>query len=286
VIVNANGRLNLQDIVRQQEEAPTSLTRAAPTPAPAAPEASAAGSGRGLEILIGHVTLQGGRVNYTDNFIKPNFSADVTEIGGNVGAFGTGSTEPAELSLAGKFDETAPLAIEGRINPIAPEKFVDIKAKADGIELTHLTPYSSKYAGYPIDKGILNLDVEYHLEEGKLTADNHIFIDQLTFGDKVESPDATTLPVTLAMALLKNGRGEIDVHIPVSGSLDDPQFSLGGVIAKAIMSAIVGIIASPFKLLAAAFGGGSDHGGELSYVEFAPGSATVTPEMEQRCRPW
>ena len=286
LIVNANGTMNLQDIVVKENQAPTSLTRAAPSgtatraPAPATPASDAASPATAPPaIAIGAITLQGGRVNYTDNFIKPNFSADVTDIAGSAGAFGTATTVPAELTLAGKLDRTAPIAIEGRINPLVPVAFVDIKAKADGVELTQLTPYSAKYAGYPIVKGLLNVDVHYHLDQGKLNADNHLFIDQLTFGPKIESPTATKLPVTLAIALLKNSRGEIDVRIPVSGSLDDPQFSLGGVIFQAFVNAIVGAVTSPFRLLASAFGGGGE---ELSYAEFAPGSAALAPDANQR----
>jgi hypothetical protein len=157
--------------------------------------------------------------------------------------------------------------------------FVDIKAKADGIELTGLTPYSAKYTGYPIVKGTLTVDVHYLLDQGKLTAANHIFIDQLTFGDHVESPNATNLPIRLAVSLLKNSRGQIDVNVPVSGSLSDPQFSIGSVVLGAFMNLIVKAATSPFTLLAAAFGGGSE---DLGNIEFAPGWSRLTPDGQKK----
>lgn len=66
--------------------------------------------------------------------------------------------------------------------------------------------------------------MHYRVDGGKLQADNQVFLDQLTFGERVESPEATKPPVLLAVSLLKNARGEIDVNLPISGSLDDPQF--------------------------------------------------------------
>ncbi|VVD95629.1 DUF748 domain-containing protein [Pandoraea terrigena] len=315
LIINANGRLNLADVVGNKEAAPRSLTRAnegvplggatAKPPLDAAASAVEAGqptaaetpvqkpgettaqrgpgygAGKALpaDVRIGRITLQGGNVNFTDNFVRPNYTANLTDIGGHIGAFGTATTEPAEVALQGKVNRNSPIGINGKINPLAPMAFVDLSAKADGIELTNLTPYSTKYAGYPIEKGKLTVDVHYLLDQAKLTANNHIFIDQLTFGDHVDSPTATNLPVRLAVSLLKNSRGEIDVDIPISGSLDDPQFSLGGVIFRAFVNLIVKAATAPFSLLASAFGGGDQ---ELGYVEFAPGSARLAPESEKR----
>jgi len=295
VIVNATGRLNLSDVVANPAEtAPVSVTRAqdgsTPAPAPAASSAqvapasaSSAPAGPPPEIQIGQVTLSSGQLNYTDNFIKPNYTANITQLEGKVGAFGTAAGgPPAELNLNGKLDDNAPVDIAGSINPLAPVAFLDIKAKADGVELTHLSPYSGKYAGYPITKGRLTVDVHYLLDQGKLTADNHIFIDQLTFGDRIEGPGISHLPVKLAVALLKDSQGRIDVHVPVSGSLNDPQFSVGGLIWRAIGNLIAKAATAPFKLLASAFGGGSSSGQDLGYVEFAPGSSTLTPDSTSR----
>ncbi|HEY4146541.1 DUF748 domain-containing protein [Pinirhizobacter sp.] len=299
VIINATGRVNLSDVVANPAEtAPVSITRAqdgsTPPPAPAAStaqvaqaapaSASSAPAGPPPEIQIGQLTVSRGQLNYTDNFIKPNYTANITQLKGKVGAFGTAAgNPPAELNLDGQLDANAPVDIAGSINPLAPVAFLDIKAKADGVELTHLSPYSGKYAGYPITKGRLNVDVHYLLDQGKLTADNHIFIDQLTFGDRIEGPGISHLPVKLAVALLKDSQGRIDVHVPVSGSLNDPHFSVGGLIWRAIGNLIAKAATAPFKLLASAFGGGGSGGGQdLGYVEFAPGSSTLTPDSTSR----
>jgi uncharacterized protein involved in outer membrane biogenesis len=295
MIVNANGRLNLQDVVATQAEAPVSVTRAqdgsvpkpaatAPAPAPATTTATTATAtteppAPAPDIQIGEITVTRGQLNYTDNFIKPNYTANITQLEGKVGAFGTaGGGAPAELTLLGQLDDNAPVEIGGTINPLAPVAYLDIKAKADGVELTHLSPYSGKYAGYPITKGRLTVDVNYLLDQGKLTADNHIFIDQLTFGDRIEGPGISHLPVKLAVALLKNSQGQIDVHVPVSGSLDDPKFSMGSLIWHAIGNLIKRAVTAPFRLLASAGGSKQD----LGYVAFAPGSAVLDTEAKSR----
>jgi len=118
------------------------------------------------DIVLSKIVLKGGKVDYTDNFIKPNYTANLTEMEGKVGAFGTKSTSPADVSLEGKINDSSPINIDGSINPLAPTAFVDIKAKANGIELTGLSPYTTKYTGFPIIKGTLTVDVHYLLDQG------------------------------------------------------------------------------------------------------------------------
>ena len=287
LIVNSTGRTNLQDVVANPAAAePVSVTRTetTPTPAKAATVASATPApvaGPAAQIRIGGITLTRGQLNYTDNFIKPNYTANITQLTGKVGGFGTAGGPPADLSLQGSLDDNSPVDIEGSINPLAPVAFLDITGKADGVELTHLSAYSSKYAGYPIIKGRLNANVHYNLDGGKLNADNHIFIDQLTFGDRIEGTGISHLPVKLAVALLKDSQGRIDVDLPVSGSLDDPKFSVGGLVWHALVNLIGKAVTAPFRLLGSAFGGGSG-GQDLGYVEFAPGSSELNADAQKR----
>ena len=290
MIVNANGRLNLSDVVAKPEAAPVSVTRAennipaAPKPQPsAAPTTTtaAAPAAPAADIRIGGITLVNGQLDYTDNFIKPNYTANLTKLTGKVGAIGNqAGAAPADLAVQAALNDNSPVDIDGTINPLAPVAFLDIKGKADEVELTQLSAYSTKYTGYPITQGKLTVDVHYSLDQGKLNADNHIFITQLTFGDRDESPGISHLPMKLAVALLKDTQGNIDVDIPVSGSLDDPKFSLGGLIWHAIGNLIAKAVTAPFRLLGAAFGG-SNHE-DLGYVEFDPGSAVLDAKAQER----
>ncbi|KVO04737.1 AsmA family protein [Burkholderia ubonensis] len=300
VLLDAQGRLNLKDIVAKESGPAQSLTRdtskGEPAPAAAsavvaqqasAPAAASASTvvkaapppQNPVRVHFGEFVLQNGRVNYTDNFIKPNYTANLVAIKGTIGAFGTDSTTSAPVDVAANLAGNGPITIKGTVNPLIAKPALDLTATAHDIELTNLTPYSAKYAGYPITKGKLNVDLHYQLANDELSANNHIFIDQLTFGDHVENDTATKLPVKLAISLLKNSRGEIDVSLPVSGSLSNPEFSVGGLIWRAVLNLIAKAVTSPFTLLAHAFGGGGE---ELGYVEFAPGSDELADAQQKK----
>jgi uncharacterized protein involved in outer membrane biogenesis len=298
VILRSNGTLNLKDITSNPRAARVSLTRPgyagppvpAPSPAAAAtptaaatPAAAAPPAPQPLPaaIDIGGITLQGGHVNYTDNFIEPHYSADLVDVGGKIGAFGTGSTQPAEVALEGQLNGNAPLAINGSVNPLTPMAYINIGAKADGVELPGLSTYSAKFTGYPIVKGTLTVDVHYLLDNRNLTATNHIVINQLTFGDRVQNKAVINLPIRLAVAVLKDPHGVIDLKIPVSGSLNDPQFSIAGVIWQVLKNLVLKAVTAPFNLIAGLFGGG-DSGQNLNYIVFAPGYAQITAEAEKQ----
>ncbi|WP_321809901.1 MULTISPECIES: DUF748 domain-containing protein [unclassified Burkholderia] len=313
VLLDAQGRLNLKDVVAKETGPAQSLTRDASKPEPvplspgmtppaaaaqassaaAAQQASAPAAASATVVVkaapppqnpvrmhFGELLLQDGRVTYTDNFIKPNYTANLVAIKGTVGAFGTDSTTSAPVDVAANLAGNGPISIKGSVNPLIDKPALDLTATAHDIELTNLTPYSAKYAGYPITKGKLNVDLHYQLANDQLQANNHIFIDQLTFGDHVENDTATKLPVKLAISLLKNTRGQIDVNLPVSGSLSNPEFSVGGLIWRAVLNLIAKAVTSPFTLLANAFGGSG--GEDLGYVEFAPGAYELTDAQQKK----
>jgi len=317
VLLNPQGKLNLTGVVAHEGGTAQSLTRstsatepvpltpgtpgmpgaaseavtpasapttaAAPKPATAraasGPVAAAEPPASPVRLHFGELVLQQGRVTYTDNFIKPNFTANLVGIQGTVGAFGTQSTTSAPVDVSARLAANGPLSIRGTVNPLIAKPALDLTASAHDIELTNLTPYSAKYAGYPITKGKLNVDLHYQLDNDQLTANNHLFIDQLTFGDHVDNDTATKLPVRFAISLLKNSKGEIDVNIPVSGSLSNPEFSVGSLIWRAVLNLLEKAVTAPFSLLANAFGG---NGEEMGYVEFDAGSAKLSDAADQK----
>ena len=283
ILLNAQGRLNVMDLVAAPGQAGGSITqdtqtpgRGAPPPAPAAPASQ--GSGAMPDISVNSVTLHRGRMTFTDRFVKPNYVAELSSIEGGITAVSSTNPQPANVKVTGRVYTTAPLSISGIVQPFAKFLTLDLKASAKGVDLPRFNTYSAKYVGYPIKRGKLSVDLQYKIKDRALQASNHVVLNQLTFGDKTNSPDATKLPVLLAVALLKDSRGNIDINLPISGSLDDPEFSVGGIVVRVLMNLVVKAVTSPFSLLASAFGGGE----ELSYVEFAPGSAVLTEDTTQR----
>ena len=268
IILAADGQLNLTDLVaRREADFPVS----APAPAAAA--------GPRPYVRLGKIALRGGNVNFSDFFIRPNYQANLTGVGGEVTEMRP--DRPGEVALRSSLDNAAPVQIAGQVNALAETLFIDMKASVKDIEMAPLSPYSVKYAGYGIERGKLSWNAKYHVAEGKLSAENQIYLDQLTFGERVESPTATKLPVTLAIALLKDRNGVIDINLPISGSLDDPEFSVGGLIVRVLLNLVTKAVTSPFALLGALAGGGGGGGEELSHIEFAPGS-TALNEAGQR----
>lgn len=268
VVLNADGKLNLQQL-----KAATPAQPAAPAPAP--------GDVRPRNVRIDRVVFTDSRLNFTDLFIKPNYTADVGGLAGSVTNLSSDPAARGVVDLKGSYDRTSPVTIAGTVNPLSGDLFLDIAAKGQDIELPKLSAYSLRYAGYGITKGRLTLDVKYHIENGEMQGRNRIFLDQLTFGERVEGPDVVKLPILFAVNLLKDSNGAINLELPISGSLADPQFKIGALVGQVVSNLFKKAITSPFSLLTAAFGGSGGGGGasgggdDLAFVEFDPGRAEL-----------
>ena len=280
---------NLFAVLRKTETQPAATGGEAPTPAEKKPAkgtprfamptnllASAAMLPR---IKIGSVVLSNAQLNYLDRSLKPNVALAVGQVSGSISGLSSEELARADVHLTGKVDNTAPMEITGKINPLTKNEFTDVKVAFHGIELVPTSPYAGKFIGYRLTKGNLSLDLHYQLAEGKLKGQNLVTLDQLTLGEKVNSPDATTLPVKLGIAILKDRSGKIDLDVPVEGSLGDPEFKLGKVITRALVNVITRIVTSPFAALGSLFGG---KGEEISYQDFAPGSYELQPSNKEK----
>lgn len=249
--------------------------------APAVAAAPAADSGPAPVINFGPMSLVNGKIDFTDLFVKPNYSADLSELTGKLSSFSSnppngqgGRPALADLELRGKAQQTAALEITGKLNPLAKPLELDVTAKMRDLDLAPLSPYSVRYAGHGIERGKMSMDVNYKIApDGQLTATNKLVLNQLKFGDEVAGAP-NSLPVRLAVTLLADRNGVIDVDLPLSGSLNDPQFSIGPLIFKAVVNLIVKAVTAPFSLLTGGLGGGG--GGDSSAITFEPGSSALS----------
>ncbi|WP_158529658.1 DUF748 domain-containing protein [Parvibium lacunae] len=268
--LTSTGQLTLRSLLKNRQaepQGPVSTTAAAtaPTTIPAANAPA--------QIRLGGIQLTRGAIQFSDQFIQPNYRANLTQLNGRISALASDNPQPALVDIRGMVDDHAPLVISGTIQPLGPQLWTDIQAQAQGIELPNLTPYATKYIGYPIEKGKLSATLQYKIQGGRLEASNRLVLEQLTFGERVESPTATKLPVLLAVALLKNRRGEIDINLPIQGSLNDPEFRVGALVWQVLGNLIVKAVTAPFALIGSLFGGGE----ELAYIDFEPGQSGLTP---------
>lgn len=265
LVVNSNGQLNVGALLKEKP-APVA---AAPTSAPAG--ATAAAGPTPFPIKVGAVVFEKCSFQAANQSLLPRFDTSIEEFNGTIRDLALPGLNKAGVDIHGKVSALAPFAVTGTITPNAKNPYVDLKLSLKNDDLTPFSPYTGKYAGYPLDKGKLSFDLGYHIVDRRLQASNVVVIDQLTFGARNQSTNATKLPVKLAVALLKDRNGRINLDLPVSGSLDDPKFNIAALVWKVVMNLLVKAATSPFSLLGAMFGGGE----ELQYVDFPPGAATL-----------
>ncbi len=278
VIVESNRTVNVETILQPSGATPAAAPAAAPATASNAGAHQTAGKPAtgDMAISLDSLRIRDGSAHYTDLWIQPHFSAAIVALQGSIQGVSSKPTDRAKVELNGKEDRYAPVHIWGEINPLAATRYTDIHMSVKGAELASITPYSGYFAGYKIDKGKASVEIAYKIENRKLTAEHHFVIDQLQLGERVQSPDATKLPLKIAIALLKDRNGVIDLNLPVTGSLDDPQFKLGPLIWKAMLGLFSKVASAPFAALGHLFGG--EAGGEqLKYIDFRAGSAALEP---------
>jgi uncharacterized protein involved in outer membrane biogenesis len=285
IIIRKDGTLNLQNLVekpQQNDAAPVAPQTAAAGTPPTVVTPSAANQQTSVaqkQIRIDAVTIQDGMLSFTDNHLPQHFATTFYNLGGRVSGLSSEEAKFADVDLRGNLENHSPLQITGQINPLRGDLFVDLKVSFRDIELSPITPYTGRFLGYTVEKGKLFLDLKYRIDKKKLDSENKVFIDQFTFGEKVESDKATSLPVKLGLALLKDRRGEIHLDLPVTGRTDDPQFSIWGVVWQVVKNVLVKAVTSPFSLLSSMFGGG---GQDFSAVQFDAGSSRLTAQEEQK----
>ena len=285
IVIDRDGRLNLQKLYTPEAgdakaESPdvggqSPAIKPAQTAQPPAPQTALPAKPQ-RQVTIDTVIIQEGTLAFSDHHMSREYDTTFYNLGGRISGLSSEESRFADVDLRGNLENLSPLQITGKLNPLRDDLYADITVRFADIDLTPLTPYSGTYVGYGIDRGKVSFDLKYLIENKQLNSENKVFIDQLTFGDKIESDKATSLPVRLAVALLKDRKGEIHLDIPVTGRTDDPQFKVWRVVWQIIKNLLVKAATSPFSLLQSAFGGKED----FSVVPFAAGSAHLA-EAEQ-----
>ncbi|MGU9830128.1 DUF748 domain-containing protein [Pseudomonas sp. LF242] len=238
----------------------------------------AASKDKPLGIHIGQIAINDGSANFADFSLTPNFATAIQQLNGQIGTIDSRQAKPASVDIKGKVDRYAPVTIKGSVNPFDPMAALDIATSFKRVELTTLTPYSGKFAGFRIRKGRLNLDLHYVITKGQLKAENKVVVEQLQLGEKVDSADAVDLPIRLAIALLKDSDGKISIELPVTGDLNNPQFSVMPIVWQTLRNLVVRAATAPFKFIGGLVtGGGSE---DLGNVSFAPGSNELNKDAQ------
>ncbi|HRH90936.1 MAG TPA: DUF748 domain-containing protein, partial [Agitococcus sp.] len=211
-----------------------------------------------MPLNIDKVQVNDGSMLFADLSLTPQFATGIQALSGQINHISTQTNKLATVQLNGRVDQYGKAVIKGQVNPFKPDQKTNIALKFDNLELTTLTPYSAKFAGYRIDKGKLSLDLNYQVANRQLVASNKLVLNQLSLGERVDSPDAKNLPLRLAVAILKDSHGVIDLNIPITGSLDDPKFKVGPIIWQAVVNVVTKVATAPFRFLASLVNGQDD----------------------------
>ncbi|RMV79194.1 putative exported protein [Pseudomonas caricapapayae] len=271
-MINEDRTTNVDDLLIPQAD---DKTASQPKPARTQPKPKAENP---LAIHVGEVNIKDGSANFADMTLTPNFATAVQQLNGRIGTIDNRKPTPAPVDIEGKVDRYAPVTIKGSLNPFDPMASLDITTSFKRVELTNLTPYSGKFAGFRIRKGRLNLDLHYLITKGQLKAQNKVLVEQLQLGERVDSPDALDLPIRLAVALLKDTQGRISLELPIEGDLNNPQFSVMPIVWQTLRNLVLRAAQAPFKMLGGLVAGGSSE--DLGSVSFAPGSSDLSAEAQ------
>jgi hypothetical protein len=226
-------------------------------------------------IDIKEIELIDAQTNLTDKSIKPNYHTELSKINGKVKGLSSSNLSKADIILSGLLDTYGTLKIDGQINPLSEKAFTDVSISIENLNLQNFSSYSGQFLNFPINRGKVDFELNYKLNQSLLKGINNIEFKQLQFGNKMQSKDAVNLPLKLAVGLLTDSNGIMKINLPVSGNIDDPEFSYGGIVFKAFFKLITGIVASPFKLLGKLIPGGADL--DLSGIQFQAGLTELQP---------
>jgi len=271
LLIDKDKNVNLKRVMKSEAAAGSGAGAEQAAPSAAAPAPS-------FVVNIDRLRFSDGEMDFADESLVLPFATRIHDLRGSIAGISNRPGAIGVIELEGAVDDFGLARAAGQVELGNPTNGLDMRVQFRNIEMTRLTPYTATFAGRKIDAGKLSLDLEYKIQQRQLTGDNQVIMDQLTLGERVESPSAKDLPLDLAIALLQDAEGRIDLGLPVSGSLDDPQFSYGGLIWKALTNVLTKIVTAPFRALGALFGGNET----LAEIVFEPGMAQLTPPEREK----
>ncbi|MBW8457035.1 MAG: DUF748 domain-containing protein [Thiobacillus sp.] len=273
VIIFEDQSINLKRVLRSQPAGKPTAAAAAQSKPKSADQPAA------FPLAVERLRIVGGNAEFANLSLTPQFGTLMHDLGGVITGLSTDPRTTAQVELDGKVDDYGSARVRGAIQPFRATDFTDLKLTFRNLEMTKLTPYSGKFAGRKIDLGKLSVDLEYKIKDRQLAGENKFIVNKLRLGERIDSPDAMNLPLDLAIALLEDSNGIIDLDLPISGSLDDPKFSYGRIIWKAIVNVLTKLVTAPFRALGKLLGVSSE---KLESVDFDPGSSALLPPEQEK----
>ena len=277
LVVEPDGNLNVNRVVARADKEASDLAESLPGRLIRTIKENIRGP---FPINVDALRVKQAAAHFEDRSLKPAVAMALEEINGEMTDISTLKRTPVKVSIDGKIDASAPLQISGSLVPFGEKTDMDMRVSLNNFKLRSISPYSGKHVGYTIDKGRMSLALEYSLSADIIDGKNEILLQQLTLGQRTDSPNAIDLPLGLAVALLKDLNGNIRLDVPVRGDIDDPEFSVGNVFVGTLIKFVTGIVSSPFKVMVGLAGAVSTE--ELDRVVFNPGSSALTGDQVEK----
>ncbi len=281
LIIDKNKVMNISRIMNKNEAADGMPAKGAAAPAATVTNKEPAPAVAPAFITnVDRVRIRNSAMMFADHSLSLPFGTRIHHLRADIKGISSRPDSVAQLEVDGQVDDYGTMQANGQINLFNPTDQLDIKVLFGNIEMTRMTPYSTTFAGRKIESGKLSLDLAYNIKQHKLAGENKIIMDKLTLGKRIENSTASDLPLDLAIAILQDADGRIDLGLPVSGSLDDPKFSYGGIIWKVFINVMGKVVTSPFRLIGAMFDGGGGDG--FDSIVFAAGEAELAPAEREK----
>jgi uncharacterized protein involved in outer membrane biogenesis len=272
-IIKKDGSLNFEDVLASprkttEKTPPLRVKKAAP------PKKDA----KTFPVDVKQIRIQKAELEFADLSMMLPFGTRIHELSGVINGLSTAPDQRTVMAFEGQVNQYGSVKIKGELAPLNVKGYSDVAMVFRNVDMTRITPYSAKFAGRKIDSGKISLDLKYKIVGSRLMGENQIIVDSLKLGERVERSDAMDLPLDLAIALLEDSENRIQLGLPVSGSLDDPEFAYGLLVWKALVNVLTKIVTAPFTALASLMG----HEEDLSTVNFEVGSPRITPPEAEK----
>ncbi|MFV0576669.1 MAG: DUF748 domain-containing protein [Vibrio sp.] len=268
IIIDANHNTNIDNLVKSSSSSSSSDKSSKSS------KSSNSSNSKPFTVNVNRVDIKNGSSYFADESLTPSFASSINSLNGSITNLSSTPGTKATIDINGKINKYAPVILKGSVNPLIPKPYLDLDLSFKSVELTSINPYSGTYAGYYIEKGQLSIDLNYQLENNNLIGKNHVVIDQLKLGEKTDSEDAPNLPLGLAIAVLQDRHGVIDLGLDVEGDVSDPGFSIGGIVWQAFTNVLTKAAMSPLSLLSSLTGDDQ----QLDQILFVEGTDTLDDE--------
>ena len=201
-----------------------------------------------MVVKIGELDLKGGDFLYSDDTMHRLFEYQLRDIaikGRNLDLMGNNN-----ITLGAKLPKQGSVMLrwDGSLSDFHNQSLM---LMLNNVDMVGISPYVEHFTGFPITDGNLTLRSQNVVSNGSLSGINQFGTYNFKLGKRDKSLDPEIkLPLRLAVWVLTDKDEHIDIDLPVSGHLDEPKFSYGKVIMKAVGGLMLKIAISPFELMA------------------------------------